>query len=174
MNKFLLDKLCSCCYKTRKAKFFRERLDKRSNLMYLNNTCRSCDALKSKEYYVSKKNDPKFKIKNINRVREYYEKNRDVIISKRKINHQSLKYKKYRAKYVLKNKDKISADHKIIAYKWHKNSMEKLTDSYVIGKLMQKSTLTRKDILERPQIIEIKRNVIKLKRIIKNETRANL
>ena len=67
-------------------------------------------------------------------------------------------------RWMERNPEKV----KLAGVKNNRNQVDKLTDNYIIHLLTFRSGLTRDDIRENPELIDTHRQLIKLKRAIKN------
>ena len=74
---------------------------------------------------------------------------------------ESEKRKKYRKEYKKNNKDKVQKEKS----RWKKKQSDNLTDHYVGLRLTHKTSLNRTDLPK--ELIDLKREQLKLKRIIK-------
>ena len=101
-------KTCTRCKKVLSCECFRVRLDKRDGRIFLNNTCRTCDALIGRINYSRHKNNDEFKQKNRSRASSYQKNNSDKIKVKMKAKRQTPEYKEMIRGYRAKNKEKIS------------------------------------------------------------------
>lgn len=189
-------KTCSRCKIKKDESEFRMRKDKRKGgLFYLNNTCRQCDKEIADAYYNKKKDDPEFKRKNIERAKAYKEKSvdkiklrkstiefkkkyckwnndsyyrmKDVIAAKMKIKRQTPEYKKRMKEYRKKNKEKIDKQEAITKKRHQEKIVSTISDAYIVNHL----GLTTKDLplikREMPELLELKREQIKLSRAVK-------
>lgn len=104
-----------------------------------------------KEY--RKRNPEKLKEENLRakkRIKEWTEKNAEILKEKKKI-------------YKLNNIEKVRESNKKLEKKW----AEELTDTYVIRQIVKRSNLKAEQIRCNPELIEIKRLIIKTKRLCK-------
>lgn len=131
-------------------------------------TCKKCTSKYNKEY--KNKNSIKIKetnniyvLKNKESIKEYkanyYKANRKKILENKKIyrleNEEKIK------NYRIKNKNKIKLN-----YDYHKKT---LTDYYIINVLKNKNILMTSDIKKYPELIKLKREQIKIIRLIKQK-----
>lgn len=84
------------------------------------------------------------------RSKEYYQNNKE-------------ERKAYAKQYRKENKEKTNKTKRIITRRYR----EQLQDCYVVDRLSQKLNCTAKDIRQIPEIIDTYRNIIKIKRKIK-------
>ena len=161
-------KVCTRCKKEKNSTQFRKRYKYKlfKKYYYRNPTCRQCEAELTREYYNANKHDEKFKQKNINNANRYWEENRESVLLKLKRKRETPEYQKYRREYDKKNRARIKSLQKVRSKKWHDNSRDNLTDGYIISKLIQKSGITKEEVLQHPELIEAYRANIKLKRLI--------
>ena len=91
----------------------------------------------------------------------YRDKNKEKIkISKREwVNNNKEKVKIYRKSYRIKNIDKER--------EYNRNGIESLSDRYVIANILHGSSLTTAEIREHPELIELRRELIKTRRYIR-------
>ena len=93
-----------------------------------------------------------------------------------KVKNENLKSKPRTDKWRLENKDKIKAKKKQykqkhiehiyeLNKKYEKRDMELLTDRYVISQIIKRSTLKVENIKHNKELIEVKRLIIKTKRL---------
>ena len=61
----------------------------------------------------------------------------------------------------------INTNLKRMELKWSQKSRDKLTDSYVIGQITKRSSLTAEIVKKHPELIEVKKIIIKTKRLCK-------
>lgn len=168
MSKQLDMKVCSRCKIDKINSDFRVRKDKRQSpvLVYLNNTCKSCDTSIQKKRYEIKKNDPKFMAQNSQRAKAYCI--RTGAAKKRWLkNKHDPQYAIQLNAWREENKDRVKSMQKDRSKKHNERIINEISDSYCRSKLKCQNRIFR----ERPelitgQIIETKRILIKLKREI--------
>lgn len=164
-------KYCKCCDIDLDISFFGFSYDKKYNKKRVRSHCKECinrkalirentlKTLTPKLYKIrNKKNHLKALIKNPNLNKERYLRNKN-----------NPNYISYNVNYKKENKDLISENRKDYDKQWHERQKYKLTDSYCINRIMCHSNLSRKEILQNPQLIETKRLTILLKREHKNQ-----
>lgn len=113
---------------------------------------------KSKER--GKENQKKLRERHPDMCKKQYQKRKD-----------DPKYKEYRKKYWRENEEQRNK-HRVIATKHHEKRRDNLTDKYIIQQLKQKTGLSSEDVLKAPDLIELKRLSIKLKRQINEERKG--
>lgn len=158
-------KVCSRCHIEKDNSDFRLRKDKRDDRIYLNNTCKKCDAELQRIYYNSVKDNQDFKNKNRKRVKDWANSLGDQYTEKTKKRRQSEIYKKSMRQYRKKNKAKIYEQEKITKNRYHTKHRDNLTDEYVTRQLISQGVATRESLKLHPEIIEAKRIQLKIKRI---------
>lgn len=142
---------------------------------------------KSREYYLKNKESIKSKSKlwkqrnkekAKNNQRKWAKENKDkiAVYAKKYGVKAKDKIKKYLKEYAQKNKNKMNikskkwrSENKPYFKKYSQAAIKNISNNY-IRQLYFRSGIK----INTPDIFEIKRNIIKLKRIIKNETRTNL
>lgn len=161
-------KQCSKCHIEKEDSCFRQRKENRRNCtsVYLNNTCRECDAELARLYYSKVKNDDKFKVKNRGRANEYRQNNYERVAEKGRIRRMSEAYKKMRRDYEQQNKDRIHKKSVPVKKRFHEKHRDNLTDEYISNKLFGR--IDREFINNFPEIIEAKRLQILIKRKTNN------
>src|SRR5688572_18094554 len=115
-------KVCSRCKQDLPDENFRTRVDKRpvKECVFLNNTCKKCDAEIAHEYHQRKKNDPEYKNKNCKRAKECRIKEGKKYYEKLKVRRQSERYKTAMRNYRNKNKTKIQEQEKVTKDRYYK------------------------------------------------------
>jgi len=143
--------ICTCCKKNKKLSDFGK--DKRYNKPQTQ--CKKCLVIKRKKYY---KDNPL-------KANERLEKRKEYSIKIRKI----MKYKRLNNKTIFEKRDKAYYEkNKEKTKRRSQKDSENLTDKY-IKKLITKITKLKCDEIT-PELIELKRVQIQLKREIKNES----
>lgn len=161
-------KICSKCLKKKKTEKFRTRLDKRDGRVFLNNTCRACDILIQREYYLKHKDTQQFKEKTREQGREYRKKNRAVYLQRQKKRRADPKYQAYMKKYREKNKERIKELHKPRSKEWAQKQIDNITEQYVLAQLCHPRTgISRKVAKKNPEVINFYQSHIKFKRLCK-------
>jgi hypothetical protein len=126
--------------------------------------CKECRDEYNKKYY--EENTQKlmqkikeYRMKNIEsikrRKKEYRMKNKDAI-------------KLYQKKYRINNREIISYSHK----KWNEKQVSEISDKYINNLLMKNSEILKKSDFS-PMFIETYRELIKLKRFLKEKNNVN-
>jgi len=107
-------KTCSNCKDDKEYAEFRIRTERRraGTYIYLNNTCRTCDAELAKKYYSKKRGDEKFKQNNRERVSKYRIDNYDAVYKREQERRKGNNYKVWLKQWRQKNKNKIREDNK--------------------------------------------------------------
>lgn len=136
---------------------------------YINPWCRECENKIASEYHNARKDDESFRKKNRERTRKYHQENREIIVQREKKRRQKKSYIVNRKKYIAKNKQKIYEQEKKAKKKYYDFHKNNLTDHYVISKIIQKTKLTKADVISKPDLIEAWRTKIKLIRLIKQK-----
>lgn len=156
-------KKCTRCKETKTKEHFRIKRPKHkgNEYVFLQSHCRECEIYLAKIYYAKKKNDPEFKRKNVERVRNYAKSNPDKIKSRKqteefKKKHSELEGKRYhrmkdiinaklkekrknpilkqkRREYIKKNKAKIFKQEVITKKRYHEKNKSLVTDVYTIN-----------------------------------------
>lgn len=181
-------KACTRCHIEKEDSEFRKRTDKRDGRVFLNSTCKKCDAALAKKYYDKKKNDPSFKERNILRVKRYtasnfdeikrrrklpeylkkhagwalkrYYKVKDFVAAKMKVKRQTPEYKAKMAEYRKKNKEKIYQQEVITKKRYHEKNKSLLTDKYIINLLKtQGATAITPDLIELKRVKVLKHRI---------------
>lgn len=179
-------KVCTKCHIEKDEKEFHRQLDK------LYSSCKECQCKAAKKSYNKNRHKrllqiSKYKKSNIDRQLAYQKKYRDLNKDKIKINREKYKgsgkysYPERQKEYRQKNRSRLSE----LTMKWQKKNKERLkplrvakekewrddlTDRYV------KSLLSRQRISQKQiniDIIEIKRQIILIKRKLKNHVKEN-
>lgn len=170
-------KTCSRCKEGKQDDDFRWRLEKRSsrgdNFRYLNNTCRLCDSEISRIYYLKNRSNPDFMSKQIERVRIYGIKNKEIIKVRQAKKRQSFRYKENRKKYINKNKERILSQEAICKERYYRKHSECLTDEYITQRLLQEGLLNREILKNHHEIIQAKKLQILIKRQLKTKNNGN-
>lgn len=160
-------KKCSHCNIIKPVSDFRIRIEKRTKKPkpYYNNTCRVCDAEIHREYINKKKQNPKWLKERNRKQREYNKKNNVYKKCWQKLKNDPEWKNKLKA-WREKNKDRVKKKQKLRSLKHHTKIRDNITDAYVINRLMsQFKGLTREEILNNPEIMQIKRNEILIHRV---------
>ncbi len=102
------------------------------------------------------------------RSRKYSIENKDKVnATRRKRKRKYAKYyKKYRQQYDRKNKLRIQELQRKRSLNFAQKESTQLTDNYIISKIKQRTSLSKKDILKYPELIQAWRMNLKLKREI--------
>lgn len=186
-------KRCTRCKIEKPTDEFRIRQED-GKYYYINSTCKKCDAELTRTYYEKHKNDEDFKRRNCERAKAYVEKNPDkvrlrkstiefkknhcklnkdsyhrmkeVIAAKMKLIRQTPEFKKKMKAYRDKNKDKIYQQEQITKRRYQVKNQEPLTDKYILNKMSIPLTELEKIKTVLPELIEVKREQIKLHRVI--------
>lgn len=157
-------KVCSRCQIEQDDPNFRKRKDKRDGRVYLNNTCKKCDAELQRTYYNSVKENHDFKKKNRKRANDWRESLGDKYAEITKKRRQSKTYKKSMSNYRKKNKAKIYEQEKVTKNRYHAKHRDNVTDEYVSRQLINQDVATRESLKLHPELIEAKRIQILIKR----------
>ena len=124
--------------------------------------CNECKNQITKDWFNKNKDYKKqWRKENLEKVKEENLKAKPRTDKWRKKNKEKLKIKK--AHYRLKNIEYIKSKK---PYQ-EKKAREELQDNYVIQQITKRSKLTSKDVRNHPQLIEVKRIIIKTKRLCK-------
>lgn len=186
-------KICTRCREVKLKDDYRIRIDKNGSC-YINPTCKKCDTEITSLYYNKRKNDPEFKRKNIERAKAYSEKNpdkiklrkstiefrkkhcknnkdsyyrmKDVIAAKMKIVRQTPEFKRKMKAYRERNKEKIYQQEVITKKRYQLKNTEQITDKYVMNRIGIPLTELEKVKAVLPEMIDLKREQIKLHRVI--------
>lgn len=181
MRKIIETKICSkCCEEKQLAEFPKQNGGK----MGYRASCKSCckayreenrerililqkkNYLENKAKYLEKrriyKENNKEKIKSQDRVRylKYYDKNKD-IIKERKLKWVS-ENGSYQTSWRKKNRDKLNG--------YRKNTIDNLSDTYIVSLLHNQYGLKFSDIRANQDMIDLKKIIIKTKRLCKTST----
>lgn len=128
-------KVCSHCHLQKEDTEFRMRREFRRKgggpLLYLNNVCKSCDAVIANKYYSHHKDDPKFKDQWLKKSRDYYHLNKEKIKEKMKAKRQTPEYKAMMKAYREKNKEKIRTDSNRRNKKYLNKIKNDISDQYL-------------------------------------------
>lgn len=154
---------CKICGKTKP----KEEFSKDKNYKYgITKRCKKCDCLKTKKW---RKNNPE---KNGAIRKRYGENNREKIKEYQReyyVNNAE-KRKGYSNKYYRNNSEKCKENNK----KYRQNNTEKckgyrinLVDHYIIGLLTVNTNINKDVIRQYPELIELKRLIIKNQRLCK-------
>lgn len=156
-----MTKVCKKCGEEKDINFFQIHKNKQRGKSYIKSSCKDCVRNWNKDWRTS----------NIEKVKQHakssYEKHKEVRIGYVK-KWKSLNTEKidiYLKKWLANNQENailIRKDSK-------KKSMESLSDGYIIGLITNGSYLKATDIKEHPELIEHKRLVIQIKRILKQQ-----
>lgn len=169
-------KTCSHCKTEKDDLEFRLRRETRGNrgggkLLYLNNVCRACDATITNKSYNKRKHDPEWLKKWNEQSTKYYHSNKEKCTAKAK-DYRS-KSKNKRKAYDLAHKDKIKAQHSLVAKRWLAYQRDNLTDVYCTALIRSQNGGKERCKNITPEMIEQKRFAIKLKRQINEIRKAN-
>lgn len=166
-------KVCSRCKIEKDASEFRMRYDKigpgSKALTYLNNICKKCESEIQNKNYFAHKDNPEFKEKWLEKSREYYQKNKDLIKQKMKAKRQTPEYKEMMRNYRARNKEKIFRQEIVTKKRYQQKHRDGLTDEYVIRQLINQEIADRETLKAHPEIIEAKR----LQLLIIRKTKQN-
>lgn len=122
--------------------------------------CNKCKNQMTKDWFDKNKDyKKKWRKENPEKVKEENLRAKPRTDEWRKENKKTLKEKK--AKYRLKNIEYIKSKKP----DEEKKAREELQDNYVISQITKRSNLTSKDVRKYPELIEIKRLIIKTKRL---------
>jgi len=162
-----MTKECNRCGKSKPLDKFRRRIKKERerdgiNDYYIMGECRACEKEKREKYYWGNRDIMlKRMIDNRKKNGHKYEAR-----EKRYRKENYPKIKKYMTKYRADNKEYLAMMHKPRAKAWHDKNRDELSDIYVIYKIIQRTGLKRADIEPYPELIEVYRQNIMLKRKI--------
>lgn len=124
--------------------------------------CNKCKIQMTKNWFDKNKcYKQQWRKENTEKVKEYNLKSKSRTDKWRKENKEQIKVKK--SKYRLENIKYIKSK-KIIE---QKIAIEKLQDNYVISQITKRSKLTSKEVRKHPELIKVKRIIIKTKRLCK-------
>lgn len=152
-------KVCTLCKKNKEDDCFRIRA--KNGYKYKNPTCKECDKLKASEDYYRKCNNPDFKAKNVSRVTEWRNKNKEKVTIRLREKRKTPEYKEYVKHYYQKNRDKIRAQHSLVC----KRAASDLRDWYIVGSIVGKSKNPNRFVIkEASDLIELKRQYLILMR----------
>lgn len=167
-----MDRVCKKCNVSKPQEKYRIRTKKRSGKVetWIMGECRDCEAAARVAYYYEDHERGKRQSReNQKKIRE-----RDPKVGQRQWlkRKDDPKYKEWRKKY-WKESEEQRIKHSKVARKYHEKNRDTLADNYVISHIRQYTTLTKEDVLKSPELIELKRLSIKLKRALKDETQTN-
>lgn len=166
------DKICKKCQLPKPPEKYRIRTRKRNGKVetWTMGECRDCEkAEQTSRYYRDHEKGKKQSRDNARKKRERDPKFCHKQWLKRK---DDPKYKEYRKKYWKENEEQ-RIKHSKVARKYHEKNRDTLADNYVISHIRQDTILTKEDVLKSPDLIELKRLSIKLKRQINEERKNN-
>lgn len=159
-------KICTNCGKNQTLDKFRSRKKKGEEGYYTIGRCRDCEKQDRANYYWD--NVDMMRARGRENIRRNGHRYKSVQKKYRQENYP--KIKAYMTKYRKENSEYLSEMHKPRAKAWFKKQREELSDSYVIGHIIQRTTLTREDIEKHPELIEVVRKNKLLKRKINERT----
>lgn len=163
------NKKCSNCTRNKPESDFRVRREatKKGFCIYLNNTCRKCDSLLSREYYLSHKNNIAFQRKTKQRSKQYIKNNRDVLNKKLKSKRESERGKLYRKNYDKINHDRILQLGRLRNKKYLKKIIGDIKDVYIVrllkteayrgGQVIAGISFSKNKILEKKRLVALRR-----------------
>ena len=164
-------KICSKCGVEKSVEEFRKG----------RNQCKLCQSEHNKEYrkehYINNKEYYKeyrkeYQINNKEKLKEiheeYYIKHKDSL--KEQFKEYYIKHKdeilEYQKEYRINNKDEI--------LEYRKEYASDLKEGYVVSNIRRQTGMTKEEIYANPELIEAKKNVIKIKRLLKQiKTKTN-
>ncbi|OQA30286.1 MAG: hypothetical protein BWY55_00927 [archaeon ADurb.Bin336] len=150
MNK----KVCTKCNKNKCLTEFTKNKNYKDGLNY---HCKAC----IKEY------NENFKLKNPNYQKDYFKE----YYKKNKPKYQETNKKHYEAGTTSIQRDK----EKWAKYtdEWHRQDAKKLGKTYVKG-LLKRKGLTNQDLIEMPSLIDVQKELVETKRMMKKEKNSNI
>lgn len=165
------EKVCSKCNEKKNKNDFRVRADKRSDppFIYLNNTCKKCDAELHLERFRKERNTPEGKARHNRWAREFHHRHREKCLAAAKERRNRPGYKEMISEYRNRNRDKLNKKSVITKRRWSQKHMENLTDEYISMKLF--NCIDREFIKNHPELIEAKRLQILIKRKMQNNVK---
>ena len=116
---------------------------------------------KEKSLIIRKEYQKRYKKENREKIREQEKERRKKNPEKFKINKLN-----YRKRHPEKDKEYARNNPEISRTK-SKKGREELTDNYIAGRLTYNTNLTCSDVRKHPELIEVKRQIIKTKRLCK-------
>lgn len=165
-------KVCSRCHIDKEDECFRVRKENRRGCCtYLNNNCIECERELKREYDKNVKLRPDYPAKHAAWNLKNYHKNRDKFIKKMKERRTTPEYKAYMKAYRERNKEKIREQEIITKKRYQEKNWSELSDVYVINQLVSQGVADKELLLQTPELIQLKRVQILIKRKIKTNVK---
>jgi len=178
-----MERTCKKCGETKPIEEFGKE---KRNISGYGCRCKSCDVLRSLEYYYKNHYYDKHKDRIFEYHRKYYENNKE------KVNGYSKKYYQNNIKYIKKRTKEYRENnkeyYKEIGEKWRENNKEHISDYnkryrqnkrstipdvYIRILLNRQYGLHAKILKQHPELIENYRQQIKIKRLLKQKKNEN-
>ncbi len=155
-------KTCTKCGDPKPDDRFRTRT--KGKYTWIFGKCMDCEAKEQRARNEIKKQDTKQKQIWRERAKAYRNKNKEEYNAKQREKKKDPKHKEYMRKYRKENAEKIAADHKIVARRFHEHNRDNLTDTYITNKLTNDKKHPFPKHLITPEMIEVKRLQIQILR----------
>lgn len=155
--------ICSKCKIEKSIDNFRLRRRKKKLNLFLNSECKKCESDRDKLRIRSPESIARKKITS----KIWIEQNKDSYLEERRIysKERSKKYPQFHKRWRDNNKVKM-ANYSRSASKY---ARENLLDYYIVGYLVQSTNLTTEQVRQQPELIELTRKIIQIKRKIEND-----
>lgn len=160
-------KICSRCHIEKEDYEFRVREDKRYTpvLIYLNNTCKICDAELQRDRVRKQRSTPDGKKRHNKWAKEFHKRHREEILKKMCERRKTPEYKAYMKEYRKKRKDIIYEQEVITKKRYHEKNRDNLTDRYAINLLRTQGYGASEEIEKDKEFIDLKKSQVLRKRI---------
>ena len=157
-------KICTKCKIEKLQSEFRIRTKKYklSVYTYVNSWCKDCEKQFDKNRIISDSTKEKKKISHARWVetnKEYYLEEKRIYSKERSVKDPTF-HKRWRDKNPIKMANKSRETSKF--------ARQNLLDYYIVGYLVQNSNLTTEQVRQQPELIELTRKIIQIKRKIEN------
>jgi uridine phosphorylase len=158
-------KICTKCKVEKSQVEFRIRTKKYKSKVYtyLNPSCKKCEGTQNAEIL---RNNPERTAKKKLYHQTWVSENKDYYLEQKRIQskERSKKYPQFHKRWRDNNRIKMTNHSRSVS----KFARENLLDYYIVGYLVQSTNLTTEQVRQQPELIELTRKIIQIKRKIEN------